>query len=104
MKAYSSDLRQRITAAVHEGQEVTDVAERYGVHPRTVWRYLQLEREQGHLSPRPRKGRAPKLSPEQQQAFGQQVLDHPTLTYPERACLFFEQHSVWLSGATISRW
>lgn len=103
MKAYSKDLRERIVTAVHQGHHVRDVAERYDVHPRTVWRYLRLEREQGHLDPRPRQGRAPKLTPEQQQAFRQQLDDHPGLTYPERARLFFEQHGVRLSGPTISR-
>ena len=104
MKAYSTDLRQRITTAIDQGQDVTDVANRYNVHPRTIWRYLQLRREQGHLNPRPRQGRAPKLTPEQQDAFHQQLRDHPTLTYRERAQLFYEQHGVQLSGPTISRW
>lgn len=103
MKAYSTDLRQRITTAVHQGQHVNDVAQRYNVHPRTIWRYLQLEREQGHLNPRPRQGRAPKLNPQQQDAFKRQLKDHPTLTHRERAQLFYEQHGVQLSGPTISR-
>ncbi len=104
MKAYPTDLRNRIITAIEQGQNAYQVAERYDVSPRTVWRYLQLEREQGNLDPKPRKGRTPILTPEQQQAFKRQLDDHPNLTYPERAALFEKEYDVWLSGATISRW
>ena len=104
MKAYSTDLRDRIVSAVDRGQSVNEVAERYNVHPRTVWRYLQLRQERGSLEPRPRRGRNPILSPEQQQAFKQQLSDHPNLTYPERMALFSKEQGVSLSKPTISRW
>ena len=38
MKAYSTNLRDRVVSAVDRGQSVNEVAERYNVHPRTVWR------------------------------------------------------------------
>ena len=104
MKAYSTDLRERIVIAINQGQSAYEVAERFNVSPRTVWRYAQQHREQGHLNPKPRKGREPLLTPEQQLAFRQQLDDHPNLTYPERAELFEQEHGVALSGPTISRW
>lgn len=103
MRASSLDVRERIVAAVDEGQEIEEVAERYQVHARTVRRYVKLMREQGSLAAKARPGRPVGLSPEQQQHFADQLREEPSLSYPERARLFLQQ-GVLLSGASISRW
>lgn len=104
MKAYSVDLRERIVRAVGDGGCTEEVADRFEVHPRTVRRYLTLRRKQGNLAPKPRRGRLPKLTPEQQEAFREQLKAYPTLTYPERAELFYQERGVRLSIPTVCRW
>ncbi len=57
MKAYSSDLRERVVAAVDRGMPKAEVAEAFGVSARSVDRYLELRRETGSLAPRRIPGR-----------------------------------------------
>lgn len=104
MRAYPEDLRQRIVQSAFSGQDIHDVAERYQVSTRTVWRYLRQHREQGDLHPKPRPGRRPKLTPEQQQALREQLQQHPSLTLAERVELFGQEHEVELPVSSMHRW
>ena len=104
MRAYSEDLRQRIVQSVFSGQDIVEVADRYQVSPRTVWRYLRQHREQGNLHPKPHPGRQPKLSPEQQKTLREQLRQHPSLTLQERAALFHEEHGIELPISSMHRW
>lgn len=60
-RAYSTDLRERVLA-VYEGGEgsLSEVARLYRVGERTLSSWLELAREEGRRSPKPRRGgRAP---------------------------------------------
>jgi transposase len=63
MRAYSTDLRQRIVESYNAAEgSVREVAARFKVAARTVQNYLNLERETGGIAPRPHGGGpAPKL-------------------------------------------
>jgi len=69
MRAYSLDLRERIVAALKEGQTEKQVATRFGVSESTVTRYDRLDRNQQPLAAKKAPGRAPLLPPEQEPAF-----------------------------------
>jgi transposase len=57
MEAYSIDLRQRIVDAFKKAEGTAqEVAKRFGVTRKTVYNYLNLERETGSLAPRPHGG------------------------------------------------
>jgi transposase len=60
--------RRQAVQAVHAGDKVKDVARIMGVHPRTVFRWLELARMPGTdgLAPKPHPGPAPRLNPAQQ--------------------------------------
>ena len=104
MKAYSEDLRERIVTSVISGQDIHDVAKRYQVSSRTVWRYLKQYREQGNLTPGNHPGRPPKLTPEQREILHEQLKDHPSLTLSERVKLLAHETGVKLSISTMQRW
>jgi transposase len=53
---YSQDLRERVVAAVDEGDTREEAAERLGVSVRFVYDMLRLRRETGSLAPRPHAG------------------------------------------------
>ena len=57
MEAYSIDLRQRIVDAFKKAEGTArEVAKRFMVAPKTVYNYLNLERETGSVAPRPHGG------------------------------------------------
>jgi len=57
MEAYSIDLRQRIVNACKKAEGTArEVAKRFMVTPKTVYNYLNLERETGSIAPRPHGG------------------------------------------------
>lgn len=104
MKAYSEDLRERIVHSVVSGQDIHEVAERFEVSSRTVWRYLRLQRERGHLHAGAHPGRPPKLNQAQQAALREQLQQHSGLTLEERVALLFEEQGVRLSRSSMQRW
>ncbi len=60
MKAYSTDLRERVVAACDAGGATREqVAERFAVSVPWIRKLLRQQRETGSIAPRPRGGRAP---------------------------------------------
>src|SRR4051812_49577876 len=60
-RAYSTDLRERALAAYEAGEgRQSEVARAYRIGERTLSGWLELAREEGRRSPKPRRGgRAP---------------------------------------------
>ena len=56
---YSTDLRERIVAAVDDGDTRQEAADRLGVSVRTVYSLLRLRRDTGSVVPRPHAGGFP---------------------------------------------
>ena len=58
--------RRQAVLAVQKGDKVKDVARINGVHPRSVFRWLQLAQQQNGLAAKPHPGPATRLSSKQQ--------------------------------------
>jgi transposase len=59
MRSYGIDLRVHTLAAYARGEgSIRDVAEQFGVAPRTLVNWLALERTTGSAEPRPHRGGA----------------------------------------------
>jgi transposase len=59
MRAYSSDLRDRVVAAVTAGATVRSVADRFGVSVASVVKWSQRYRATGSAAAKPRGGKKP---------------------------------------------
>jgi transposase len=101
MKAYSLDLRERILAACDEGATEIQAAERFGVSQDTVQRYKRRRRETGSVAPTPRRGRAPKIKPEQHEEFKQLVASKTNWTLAAMADAWHEKTGVRLSVGAL---
>lgn len=101
MKAYSLDLRERVVKALSTGKSIREVSEIFGVSHDTVRRY-QLRHEQGEgLQPRPRLGRAPRVSVEEQESFVVMLRENPNATLDEMSALWEERTGVSLPRSTV---
>ena len=69
MRPYSLDLRERIVAALQDGQTEKQVAARFGVSESTVTRYDRLQREAADLRAKTPPGRKSLLRLGQEPAF-----------------------------------
>lgn len=103
MKAYSLDLRERIVAAVRQGERKVKVAERFGVGLATVKRYVKRA-EEGQLEADKRPGQQPWLDACGQQVLEQQVKDHPAWTLEQRATALFEETGVKLKKSAVGNY
>ena len=70
MKPYSTDLRQRILAAVQAGDAKAAVARRFCVERSTVRRSLHQWERTGSLAAKPIPGATPAIAPAQYPALG----------------------------------
>ncbi len=61
MRAYSSDLREKVVESVKKGIPKSETARHFGVHQATVKRYCKRLNERGTLQPRKAPGKKPKL-------------------------------------------
>ena len=82
MKAYSTDLREKVVAAVARGVPRATVAETFGISPATVKRWLRQHRT-GSLAPRPIPGRPATLGVALDAALPAQVQAAPDATIAE---------------------
>lgn len=103
MRAYAEDLRERTVHCVGSGQDVHEVAARFEVSARTVWRYLKQQREEGHLHAKPHPGSAPRRTAEQVEVLREQLHQYPGLTLVERVDLLEAEVGVRVSVATMHR-
>lgn len=103
MKAYSSDLREKILAQVDAGMSKARTARTFGVGRTTVNRYLRRRRETGSLDRSPVPGRTPTIRPDQREALRAQVAAHPTAILVEQCDLWEASHQVRVSISTMSR-
>lgn len=103
MRAYSLDLRERIVAAVEQGEHKVIVAKRFGVGLASVKRYVKRARE-GRLEADKRPGQQPWLDASAQAALAKQVKDHPDWTLDQRAAALLEETGVALKKSAVSKY
>lgn len=103
MRAYSTDLRERIVQAVADGQPQTVVARTFGVGVATVRRYLTQQRTTGSLLPKRHPGPALRIGPTYQLALQTQVEAAPDATLAEHCRAWEQTHGVQVSPPTMCR-
>lgn len=107
MKAYSTDLRERIVAAVDAGMPRPEAARTFRVSVATIKRYLKQRRERGHLRPGRAPGRTPEIGPDQYPALAAQIAAHPDDTLEQHAATGRAEQgeavSPWAVGRALGR-
>ena len=66
MRAYSTDLKERLVRAVAEGQPMREAARRFGVAVTTVKRAVVQQRETGSLERKPIPGGPRRIGKDQE--------------------------------------
>ena len=101
MKAYSTDLRQRIVAAVERGMPRSEVATTFGVSVSTIKRLLVRKRRNPDdvLAATPPPGRPRTIQVEHHVALWAQLDAHPDATIATHTDLWNTAQ-----GAAVSQW
>lgn len=103
VRAYSSDLRERIVQAVDRGYKRADIIKLFGVSRSTIKRYLKQRRETGLMCRKLIPGRPPKKSAPLCAGLVAQLETHPDATL-DMHCQIWEQTSgMQVSTSTMSR-
>jgi transposase len=103
MKAYSSDLRERVLRAIDQGYQRADIIKLFGVSRATIKRYLKQRRETGEVTAKSHPGRPPKKFAPLQAGLVAQLQAHDDATLETHCQLWQEQHGVLVSTSTMSR-
>jgi transposase len=103
MRAYSTDLKERLVRAVAEGQPMREAARRFGVAVTTVKRAVVQERETGSLARKPIPGRPRAISAEQEAILRARLEAAPDATVLEHCAWWQEQRGQQLSEVTMWR-
>jgi transposase len=103
MRAYSTDLKERLVRAVAEGQPMREAARRFGVAVTTVKRAVVQQRETGSLERRPIPGCPRRIGKEQEASLRARLEAAPDATVLEHCAWWEEQHGQALSEATMWR-
>ena len=96
-------VRERAIAALLAGRSVADVAHFCQNDPSTVRRWRRQYLRTGSVATRPRCGRPPLISADQQQVLRQQVHDCPDATLAMHSVWWEAQFGVRPSLSTMSR-
>jgi transposase len=103
MRAYSTDLRERIVQAVHRGQSQPAVARTFGVGSATVKRYVAQYRRTGSLAPKRSPGPTPRIPPAAYPALRAQLAAAPAATLAEHCATWEQTQGVRVSVPTLYR-
>ncbi len=105
MRPYGLDLREHILAAYGRGDgSIRELAEEFGVAPRTVVNWLKLTRARGSVEPRPHGGGAPaRLTTEHVEALLGLLHDDPDATLPQLAERLARATGCMVDRSTIGR-
>ena len=105
MKAYSSDLRQRVVEAYEEGEgSLAELAALFRVSLSFIKRMLRLQRGGKSLEPQPHGGGAPRALKERElEVVRAAVAERPDATLKELQEILLRKCRVEVSEATICR-
>ena len=103
MRAYSTDLKERLVRAVAAGQPMREAARRFGVAVTTVKRAVVQQRETGSLERKPIPGGPRKIGCEQEAILRARLEAAPDATVLEHCAWWQEQQGQQLSEATMWR-
>jgi transposase len=103
MRAYSTDLKERLVRAVADGQPMREAARRFGVAVTTVKRAVVQQRETGSLERKPIPGGPRKIGREREAILLARLQAAPDATVLEHCAWWAEHHGQQLSEATMWR-
>jgi transposase len=103
MRAYSTDLKERLVRAVANGQPMREAARRLGVAVNTVKRAVVQQRETGSLERRPIPGGPRRVGREQEALLLARLQEAPDATVLEHCAWWAEHQGQELSEATMWR-
>jgi transposase len=103
MRAYSTDLRERIVRVVAEGRPMREAARRFGVSVSAVKRYVVRQEETGTLERSPIPGGPRKIGREQDAILLARLEAEPDATVLEHCAWWAEHQGQQLSEATMWR-
>jgi transposase len=103
MRAYSTDLKERLVRAVAEGQPMREAARRFHVAVTTVKRAVVQERETGSLERKPIPGCPRRIGPEREVILHERLQTAPDATVLEHCAWWAEHQGQQLSEATMWR-
>ena len=103
MRAYATDLKERLVRAVADGQPMREAARRFGVAVTTVKRAVVRERETGSLERRPIPGRPRAISGAQEALLRTRLEAAPDATVLEHCAWWAEEVGQELSEVTMWR-
>ena len=103
MRAYSTDLKERLVRAVADGLPLREAARRFNVAVTTVKRAVVQQRETGSLARKPIPGRPRAISYEQEALLQARLEAAPDATVLEQCAWWAEHEGQELSEATMWR-
>lgn len=103
MRAYSTDLRERIVRVVAEGRPMREAARRFGVSVSAVKRYVVRQHETGSVERKPIPGGPRKISREQDAIVLARLEAAPDATVLEHCAWWAEHQGQEVSEATMWR-
>jgi transposase len=103
MRAYSTDLRERIVRVVAEGRPMKEAARRFGVSVSAVKRYVVRQQETGSLERTPIPGCPRRIGQDQDAILQARLEAAPDATVLEHCAWWAEHQGQQLSEATMWR-
>jgi transposase len=103
MNAYSKDLRLKVLSAFDRGVPRKEVADLFGVSRSTIKRWLKRRRQTGDVEIHKIPGRPSVKGKALRQWLPSQLKVNPDLTLKEHCEAFFDESSMEVSEATMSR-
>lgn len=100
----STDLRERLIAAVEDGQSRRAAAKRFGVAASTAIKWVKRWRQEGHVRPRPMGGdrHSHRMEAHAAEILGL-VRERPDITLAEIAAHLKEAHGLRVAHSTVWR-
>ena len=103
MRAYSTDLKERLVRAVADGLPMREAARRYHVAVTTVKRAVAQQRETGSLARKPIPGYPRRSGPEREAVLLERLKAAPDATVLEHCAWWAEHQGQQLSEVTMWR-
>jgi transposase len=103
MKAYSSDLRERVVRSAQSGRGQSWIAREFGIALGTVKRYLKRYQLTGTLQPTVQRREQPRIGEADLPALQAQVDAHPDATIAQHIDYWAASHGLRVGQATMCR-
>ncbi|GHO56035.1 helix-turn-helix domain-containing protein [Ktedonobacter robiniae] len=103
MKAYSTDLRERVVRAVEEGRSREEIVQLFGVSRATIKHYAKQYREAGDLGPKPIPGRPAVKEASLRSGLWSQLEANRDATLEEHCHIWEAIHGQQVRAATMGR-